>query len=294
MNSSCIEIDIDFEAESLREKYAGVGVSICKITPEIARKWLEHNTRNRSLNKDHWRRFRDAIARNEWWMNGETIIFSSSGVLLNGQHRLTAIANGLSSVDVMVVRGIDEDAFKTIDGVRSRTSGDVLSVLGEVRFNQVASCVQGLVTFVDAGMSVPAAGSGGRKVTPSMCESVLSRNPAIRDSVRQMSRATLYRNQFSMALHYAFSRVRVSLAGEFADVLANGHSDTGRPFVIFRESLVRTPHRPDLRRYYAGKFVKAWNAEMTGERPKLLRFNENEEFPSIVGLDYDKFAEQVG
>jgi hypothetical protein len=95
-------------------------------------------------------------------------------------------------------------------------------------------------------------------------------------------------------LHYLFSTVSHDVAEDFANVMADGHSDIGRPFVVFREALLKTPIRSDLRRIYCAKAIKAFNAEISGERPKMFKFLATEDFPSICGLDYEKLAVSIG
>jgi len=288
------EIEIETSVvDELLHKYSRVRVSIERIGPAEAREYLLANVKNRALNNRHCKRIRDVILSGDWWLNGETIIFGADGTLLDGQHRLTAIVQAGVCVDVLVVRGIDEEAFRTLDGGRTRTTGEVLGIEGEKNSNAVAGAVQALVSFVDSGGSVWHTTNNTRKATPMLTARVLAEYPQIRDSVSAMKRSTLYRNQHGYALHLLFSLVSPRVAEEFASVLSDGHQDIGRPFVVFRESLVRQPMRSDLRRAYAAKAIKAFNAEMSGYRPKMFKFIVGEDFPTIDGLDYEKLAESI-
>lgn len=297
MQAAAMEIKVGFAPEhthDLESFYGDVTACIVCITPDMARVMLSHNTKNRKLNQNHVRRLQAAMEAGEWWMNGEAIIFGQDGTLLNGQHRLFAIIASGVSVDVLVVRGINRQAFRTLDGGRVRTTGEVLAMVGEKNANMVAAAVQALISFVDVGGTVFSSGSHGRKATPTLTETVLRVHSRIRESVFAMRRNTLFRNQHGCLLHYLFSIVDAAKAAEFASVLADGHADIGRPFVVLRETLLRTPLRTDLRRAYCAKSIKAFNAEMLGERPKMFKFLSGEDFPTIYGLDYEKLAESVG
>jgi hypothetical protein len=293
MATAEMEIEVSV-AEELLRKYRHVRVSIERIGPEEAREYLKSNTKNRKLNDNHARRLREVMMAGDWWLNGETIVFGADGTLLNGQHRLTAIVQAGVFVDVLVVRGVDEEAFRTIDAGRTRTTGEVLGIDGEKNANCVAAAVQALLTFVDTGGSIQGTTFRGRKATPMLVARVLMEYPQIRDSVNAMKRNSLFRNQHSVVLHLLFLMVSPRVAEEFACVMADGHPDIGRPFVVFRESLVRQPMRSDLRRAYSAKAIKAFNAEISGERPKMFKFSDGEEFPTIAGLDYEKLAESIG
>ena len=294
MATAEMEIDVSVAAEELLHKYRRVRVSIERIGPVEAREYLQCNTKNRPLNKRHELRLRDIMARGEWYLNGETIIFSAEGVLLNGQHRLHAIINSGVTVDVLVVLGIDAEAFRTLDGGRSRTTGDVLAMDNERNSNAVAGAIAALVAFVDASGSVTGSTSNARKVTGKMAHSVLEAHPGIRESVNEMRRGRMFTNQYGFMLHYVFSLSDRQAATDFANVIADGHADIGRPFMVFREHLIHHPNRPDLRRSHCAKAIKAFNAEVCGDRPKMLKFITGEEFPTIVGLDYEKLAESIG
>jgi hypothetical protein len=286
---------VQFDSPRLMGKYRDVRVSIVHVTPELAEFYLRKNTKNRNINKTHVTAFERILSAGEMVMNGEAIILSVDGTLLDGQHRLTACVRSGVGFDAMVVEGIDVEAFKTIDGGRKRTLGDVLSVDGEVSSKALASAI---VTLVAIGMTggrnvMSSSATGLRNVTGAHAERILSHHPRLRDSVLAMHHVTLYRNQVGTALHYLFSVVSQRLADDFASVLSGGSEDIGRPFNLFRESLISASRVGDLRRSNAAKAIKAFNAELSGARPKLLRLNSVEEFPLIDGLDYEALAESV-
>lgn len=84
------------------------------------------NTRNRKLSAA-WNRLRSAIVRGAWKLNGECIVFDADGVLVDGQHRLHAIAQSGRAVPVLVVYGVDPESFATFDQGKKRSASDVLS-----------------------------------------------------------------------------------------------------------------------------------------------------------------------
>jgi hypothetical protein len=311
MATATIELDVelcgsDDQRAMMAAVYCDVTVSITHISPETAKEWLEFNTKNRRLDKRNVLHLRDAITQGEWYMNGEAIIFSDDGRLLNGQHRLWAIVMAGIGADVLVVRGVNQESFRTLDSGRVRRSGEVLAMDGEKNGNKIAAAVQALLAFVDAGGKLYGGSCGnGRKATPSACQRILERHPGIRDSVREVNRNSLYCSQHAALLHFLFCRVNKSVAADFADVLAGGHPDLGRPFVVFRESLVRSAVCSENRLSYAAKAIKAFNAEVSGDRPKMFKFlsaqvdgngnkKSGEDFPTVTGLDYESLAESLG
>lgn len=295
MTVASMDCDIEFYCEQMAEMYANVRVSIELITRDVAVEMLRMNdeAQNRKLNKQHAQHMRDILVAGDMVMNGEPIIFATDGTLLNGQHRLTACVMCNRSFHSLVVRGIDKEAFKTLDSGRTRRSSEVLEMTGEANARNLAAAVQALVNFVESGFVVAGSGASKRKATPALCERVLDAHPGIRDSVRAMKANTLYRTQHSNMLHYLFSLSDRRLSGDFADVLARSSPDINRPFFRFRESLITSPLTTETRRQCAAKAIKAFNAEKIGLRPKMFKFGDKEQFPEIVGLDYGMLADSL-
>lgn len=288
-----LDVDTEFTMNDMRELYGDVRVSIVRVTPDLAKQWLEFNTKNRPLNDRHVKHMADVMTAGDMVFNGETIIFDTNGVLLNGQHQLTACVKSGRTFDKLVVRNVSPDAFDTLDSGRKRKVADMLSMAGEPNSSNVAAAISALVAFVDLGGNITGTTCQARSATPQVCERVLQAHPGIRESVKQIRKQKLYDNQWSYVLHYLFSIVDTRLADDFVDVLCNGSQDVGRPFNVFREHLIKWTGGTNERRSRAAKAIKAFNAERSRQRPKMLKFLAQEEFPTIDGLDYETLAESI-
>jgi hypothetical protein len=119
------------------------------ITPEMAVDYLEANKHNRPLSDLHVGRLTRQITEGKWIFNGDAIKFSASGDVLDGQHRLWAIIYAKIAVRTLVVRGIDDKAFATIDTLRkARTAADMLYLRGMAKYRNVAAgALQWLVRY---------------------------------------------------------------------------------------------------------------------------------------------------
>ncbi len=118
--------------EEIRFIHSNVTTGVAEITPELAKSILEsHNHGNRPLKKPHVKMLITTLKNNEWMLNGESITFSESGRLLDGQHRLTACVNSGKSFQTIVIKGIqDEAAFGTIDIGKPRSVADLMNLQG--------------------------------------------------------------------------------------------------------------------------------------------------------------------
>jgi len=294
MTTATLDVEVQHWSTDLASKYGHITVEIALITPTVAAELLEKNVRNRPLNKRHYESIGETMTSGDYALNGEPIIVDSNGNVLDGQHRLHGCIYSGKSFVTLIVRGIDPEAFDTIDAGRARKTGEVLAMEGEVNSNSIAGAVSQFIQFVDCGGRMSAGTAGyRRKATPRLSARILDQHPGIRDSVAAMRRCTLYRNQQAYVLHYLFSCVSQPTADDFADVMTGPCADAGRPFNVLRESMIRNPVTPATRRSFAAKCIKAFNAERSGDRPKMFRFNDTEDFPTVDGLDYEWLAGSV-
>lgn len=101
------------------------------LTPEMATQLLEYNTLNRPLNEQHVKRLTNQILKGKWKYNGDSIKVSDTNQILDGQHRLWAVVEAKTPVETVIVRGIEREAFATIDALRKpRNGADVLALNG--------------------------------------------------------------------------------------------------------------------------------------------------------------------
>ena len=108
------------------------------ITPAMAEALLGTVKINRAVRQNHVLLLVMQMEAGKWHLNGQPIIISNKGNLLDGQHRMLAVALTGKSIEMLVVEGVDEAAFETIDTGNSRTGQDVLS-MGNIPYPGVAA-----------------------------------------------------------------------------------------------------------------------------------------------------------
>lgn len=268
----------------------GVNTSERRITPEIAAWMLTTNARNRPISRRHVTRLAESMRRGEWELNGSTVKVAATGRLLDGQHRLSACVESGMAFDTLVVCGLPEETFSTIDQVsRGRKIADVLAIEAGANMKNVAAALFVLYQF-RSGHEIMANDVPARdEFSVGVARDMLEKHPGVIDSVAASNVIPIWRNAQCAAVHYLFGMVDGELANDFADVMRSGAADVRRPFNLFREGLIRlratsaTPNRRDA----AARAIKAFNAERDGRRVGILTWRSNEEFPRIDGLDYD-------
>lgn len=124
------------------------------ITPAMAKELLDRNVNNRKLQVRRVANLAAAMARGEWQYNGDTIRISKSGRLLDGQHRLSAIEKSGVPQKYVIVDGLDDSVFTTIDTGSARGASQMLTMAGEKNTNALASIAKMHLVYVSAGRPV--------------------------------------------------------------------------------------------------------------------------------------------
>lgn len=98
------------------------------ITPALARDWLKRNTGNRPLRQSNVESWKLILQRGEYKLTHQGIAFLKDGMLADGQHRLSAIAEmpDSFSVQMLVTFDLPPDAFLGMDQGVKRTTADIL------------------------------------------------------------------------------------------------------------------------------------------------------------------------
>ena len=102
-----------------------LNMKVERITPTMAAEYLKNNTDNRKLRPWWATSLAGAIGRGEWILTHQGVAFDSTGKLIDGQHKLHAIIQAGSAVEVAVYRGISPEAFKVLDVGLKRTYSDI-------------------------------------------------------------------------------------------------------------------------------------------------------------------------
>lgn len=98
------------------------------ITPQMAEEFLKCNSCNRRLSNSSVNTLARQMTNGTFQFNGDAIRFSAEGVLLDGQHRLTACVLSGIPFDTLVVFGLPASAQDTVDYGRKRTVADTMGL----------------------------------------------------------------------------------------------------------------------------------------------------------------------
>lgn len=281
--------------ENVEKEYPGVNISIERVTPDIARKWLEVNVDNRQKKRET---IKQALENDEWILNGATIVFSYDGVLRDGQNRLYAIIESGISADSIVVRGVDPKSQITMDSGVKRTVADFLKMLGYKEPDLVGSIgvalyrsdLGGLESSLYVGSTYQTTTLG----TVSFIEEINDTRiePIRRQSANMARRHKCLRSGTVAPLLDKFRQTGDENMNEFVEQFC-GRRQRCQPIqlLVDRFNAIDGDKTADIKKTTAAALIiKAWNAYMQGEEIKQLKFTRGgarpEAFPKIYGLDY--------
>lgn len=264
-----------------------VTATVEKITPAMATAWLNLNTKNRDLKKANLETLKRDLRAGNWMLNGETIIFSDTNRLLNGQHRLEACEATNVAFESVVVRGIKEDAMKTIDTGSKRTSGDNLNLKGVKNPNVVSGAITRILYVRSGGTDKSVFTTTSHTTIENMFYQNKTRLEEAVAAVAGRSGLSFVRSSSSLAaLMFFISYADRQKAAAFIEGLATGANlPKNSPMLTARNFFnnATARNRAFKKHEHIIFLIKAWNAFYNGKTLNALYFKKGEEFPMIAG-----------
>lgn len=120
---------------------------VVALTPCLASLLLERNPINRPISRFNSETLKADIANGRFTFNGESIVVSKTGVLLDGQHRCTVVVETKQPITTCIVFGPIDEARFTIDIGRPKSAANYLSMKGHVDTNNLAAAVSLLIQY---------------------------------------------------------------------------------------------------------------------------------------------------
>lgn len=244
------------------------------VSPEMARRVLAKNTRNRPLSELHVRRLMDEMSSGRWQYNGEAIKWSVDDVLLDGQHRLTALSrmpDEFPAIPFLVVRGLPTATQDTMDQGRVRTAADQMALDGLTNGKDGKVIAGAIRVHIEWARGTLFMDRVNNKVSnPHVLEWAASHptEPALMQSIlTERIRRIKCRPSVTLAVLFHLHQIDGESAREFTTALTTGAGlDSGDPILTLREKLdrIKIQSLKMSDRDYIALFVLAWNAWRTG------------------------------
>jgi hypothetical protein len=260
-----------------------ITTSIEVITPQKAMELLAFNTSNRNPSPRHVRILADEMKSGAFKLNGDAIRVGVSGRILDGQHRLMAIIQSGISIETLVIRGLPDGVFDTIDNLcKRRDNVTIFQLKGELHCATLNGAIAFVLRYKTGDMY------GNRKLSATAADAALKQYPSIRDSVSiSINGAKKIMTPSMLAgLHFLFSEKNEELANVFVDGICDGFDmEKHQNFHMLRERLIANQGGVSRMNtvFMAALSVKAWNYTRANRVTGVLKYSpKNEAFPSIL------------
>ncbi len=261
---------------------------LLKVTPDIARKWLESNPANRPIRQGWVENLCGRMRRGEWRL-AEPLMFDQEGNLLDGQHRLLALVRSGTAQEMVVLGNYPRDETWGVLGQQIvRTAGDVLGI---EHGRQIASIAR-LEWNARRQEGDPWNRRGTRKEYPSIVQiqQLIDEIPWMAESARLWNGLIKTRLMIAQSVggwcHMRTALISGEDAQVFSEALNGGGMAKEDPIFLLRELLLQGTTASGIRRKLperacAALYFKTWNLKRTRRNVAILRWTaKSEAFPT--------------
>jgi hypothetical protein len=214
-----------------------------ELTPDDASLLLELNDKNRMARPRISQTYADDMINGRWIYAGDPIRFDTAGTLIDGQHRLSALASLKDShsdisFTFMIITGLDPKSQSVMDQGTKRTTADNLGIQG-IRFpKDVASAARSFIQWTSGTLFTTKMNIGNVEV-----QEWVEANP---EFIETTCRAIKYRKDIDLpaslyiGLYAAFYEIDQHDADKFLEMWATGiNLYAGHPVLALRDKLAR-------------------------------------------------------
>lgn len=245
------------------------------ITPSQAEKWLGKNHNNRNQRSGKIAAYARDMKSGNWKVTGDSIKFDWNGRLIDGQHRLEAIIAAKTSVQMLIVRGLDPETQGALDVNAKRSPGDALRFAGVQSYVQVLPAMARIdLAWVNGRIRTSSSQFGGPVSEMTNTEVVrwVDQNQDAPESAAYSMR--IYKDLLATPSPLAYAimrtgRVDMNASIEFWDSTAEMRTEgVGDPRLTLIKSLKRMDEskRTKLAAPQISLFFRAWNAWRGGRK----------------------------
>ena len=263
------------------------------ITPKLASELLLTNTINRPLRVTTVDAYADAMQRGQWALNGEAIIISSQGKLMNGQHRLSAVVKCGLSIPFLVVSEVDGSVFATLDRGKSRSTADTFYIRN---ITNAASIAGAIVTYKRLSL--------GWNDTVGTPNRIMMKLTSVDSLIEYDSSPELWQ-EIGHKTSECYQKKRLlspsRIGGYMAYLIKNKRHDSDVVFSFFSQLFtnnnITNPTIPLLReklidgklgaynltpKYAEAIIIKTWNLYIQEKINKVIKWSETEQMPKFL------------
>lgn len=269
------------------------------FTPQMGEAALLRNPlgANRKMSLTSVTYYAEQMARDEWPKTGQPLIFSDTGTLLDGQHRIAAGYLSNTPFWTYIVSDVPESPhlFAFIDNVKARTPANALQTAGLNGASAVISQVLKMAVEYEAGVYTGSQVLRHPRMAPVQYLQAIDRHPNARRAVHltnsDYEQAVTVLGGHKDVVGFVTMKI-IDLFGQptadlfFDELMADDNDDAkGNPVAALRKLMADDAKKQkQMKRHIAlGNVILAFNAWKQDEPVKKRWFMaSHEEFPRFI------------
>lgn len=205
---------------------------IALVGPPEAEVLLSYSRGNRNESASTVDAYARDMAAGRWTVeNGNPLVVTSSGRLVNGHHRLRAVLRSTASVRMKISFGNPEEAIDVADGHRPRSMADRFALRGEHNTHRLVAAIRMCMVLTGGGKNATL-----RRTLPEVEEALALHAEAV-SAIRGLLHRK-FQAGFWGALLFAYP-VDPGAVLALVDEVTRGEGITGPAYAI-REYMIRT------------------------------------------------------
>jgi hypothetical protein len=270
-------------------------VSVEKIHPAQAEKWLETSPGNRVIHQREVNSLIADIERGNWQPTVGPIHLDAHGRLRNGHHRCWAISLSGKTVENIVVRNASEAEIDAVDNGAKRTPGDTLAFAGydnSKRLAESLSCLWRWENGYQPGDNPGAVARGLDKLgfSNEVARTYAPLHPKMQESVQYVIDNPMLKRLGAPALlafcHYVICQANPQQGAEFFHCVVNMIYLQGTKDPVYHlrhrlESSKTTRKFRLARTELCALVIKAYNKWLKGEPVQALGWSSRPTAPLV-------------
>ena len=275
-------------APGLSCRYFFMDCQVVTVTPEMANDILLRNTRNRPIIQSRVLEFEAQLLRGEMQLTHQGIAISETNVLLDGQHRLMAIANTGIPAAMLLSYGLPDSVFAVLDTGAKRRPGDVLSMEGAKNASTAAAGIKLYILYNEAPKLVWTGKIPIQIVSTSRIDDEYNSDKETwtwASTAASQSHAKKICTPGPMCcllylahMHHRYSRA--FLEAFSMQIKIGDNLQPGNPILAYRNKMISTTYNSAQSRL--ADYVKLFNAYATAQQLKIFKSQQYPPMPSLI------------
>lgn len=285
-------------------------VEVVEVTPDQAEKWLQSaaGLPQRAITTRRVAAYASAMSRGQWRVTHQSIALDPDGVLIDGQHRLSAVVMSRKTVPMSVAFDVPRESFDVLDTGFARTASSILHIGGYNDANGVAAASRAFMIYkeIDGTRRVPSADVRSQFSARDVLDFMETENGEhMRANMRPGAVIGKALNKYGARTWIAAALTLIDETNplpdtreEFVNKWETGEMlSAGAPVLTLRRWMTSEYGYGRADRGYRGivgiaAAVRAWNAFTSGHDLALIRIRPGKERWPVVGREDIDAADQ--